>query len=67
MLSWEGVCLNKPTGFSVGRNGKLIHIHMYFGVHSLSNTHTHAQIHAFQDLTVVIRPSQRAPLLGRGG
>lgn len=40
MLSWAGVCLNKPTGFSVGGNGKLIHIHMYFGVHSLSHTHT---------------------------
>ncbi len=63
MLSWAGVCLDKPTGFIAGENGKLIHIHMRAHTH----THTHTYTLAFLDLTVVIRPSQRVPLLGRGG
>lgn len=57
MLSWAGVCLNKPTGFIAGKKRQ---------AHSYTHAweHTHAHTHAFLDLTVVIRPSQRVPLLG---
>lgn len=34
MLSWAGVCLDKPTGFIVeGENGELIHTHMHLHTH----------------------------------
>lgn len=55
MLSWAGVCFNKPTGFIVGGGGSFTH------------TCTCTSTRTFLDLTVVIRPSQRVPLLGRGG
>lgn len=57
MLSWAGVCLDKPTGFIVGGET----------ASSFIDVHVDAHTHSLLDLTEVIRPSQRVPLLGRGG
>lgn len=34
MLSWAGVCLDKPTGFITEKNGKRIHIRMHVRTHT---------------------------------